>query len=102
MPLLRDLSLDKHIPDTPILWFHGMWDELIPPSKVVLPVVRKYQRARADLRFITLPLPEHVTNAAAGWLPAQAWISAVLRGASPGPRFMLAYPAPLPSGFPGT
>lgn len=79
-----------------------MWDELIPPSKVVLPVVRKYQRAGADLRFITLPLPEHVTNAAVGWMPAQAWISAVLRGASPGPRFMLAYPAPLPPEFPGT
>ncbi|AZG47141.1 lipase family protein [Gordonia insulae] len=102
MPLLRDLSLDKHIPDTPVLWFHGMWDELIPPSKVVLPVVRKYWEAGADLRFTTLPLPEHVTNAAVGWVPAQAWVSAVLRGASPGPRFKLDYPAPLPKGFPGT
>ncbi|RPA06279.1 lipase family protein [Gordonia sp. OPL2] len=102
MPLLRDLSLDKHIPDTPVLWFHGIWDELIPPSTVVLPVVRKYWQAGADLRFVTIPLPEHVTNAAVGWMPAQAWISAVLRGASPGPRFKLDYPAPLPKGFPGT
>lgn len=102
MPLLRELSLDKHIPDTPVLWFHGIWDELIPPSTVVLPVVRKYWQAGADLRFVTLPLPEHVTNAAVGWVPAQAWISAVLRGASPGPKFKLDYPAPLPEGFPGT
>lgn len=102
METLRDLSLDKHIPDTPVLWFHGIWDELIPPTKVVLPLVRKYWQAGADLRFVTIPLPEHVTNAAVGWMPAQAWISAVLRGASPGPRFKLDYPAPLPNGFPRT
>lgn len=101
MPLLKELSLDKHIPDTPVLWFHGIWDELIPPSTVVLPVVRKYWAAGADLRFATVPLPEHVANAAAGWVPAQAWISAVLRGESPGPRFKLDYPAPLPQEFPG-
>lgn len=101
MKVLRDNSLDKHIPDSPLLWFHGIWDELIPPS-VVIPTVRKYWKAGADLRFITSPLPEHVTNAVAGWYPAQVWISAVLRGLSPGPKFMLDYPAPLPKGFPGT
>ncbi len=102
MRVLRDNSLDAHIPDSPLLWFHGAWDELIPPSAVVLPIVHKYHDAGADLRFITLPLPEHVTNAVVGWLPAQTWISAVLRGLPPGPQFMLDYPAPLPAGFPGS
>nr|WP_138917950.1 lipase family protein [Gordonia effusa] len=101
MKVLRDNSLDKHIADSPILWFHGIWDELIPPSKVVIPTVRKYRAAGADLRFVTIPLPEHVVNAGVGWLPAQTWISAVLRGIDPGPTFMLDYPAPLPKGFPG-
>jgi len=101
MKVLREISLYNHVPDSPLLWFHGVWDELIPPS-VVVPTAHKYWEAGADLRFITSPLPEHVTNAVVGWLPAQAWISAVLRGISPGPRFMLDYPAPLPAGFPGT
>ncbi len=101
MKVLREISLDNHVPDSPLLWFHGIWDELIPPS-VVVPTARKYWKAGADLRFITSPLPEHITNAVVGWLPAQAWISAVLRGISPGPKFMLDYPAPLPTGFPGT
>ncbi|MFW0790407.1 lipase family protein [Gordonia sp. CPCC 205333] len=101
MKVLRDNSLDKHIADSPILWFHGIWDELIPPTTVVLPTVRKYRAAGANLRFVTIPLPEHVVNAGVGWLPAQTWISAVLRGIDPGPTFMLDYPAPLPKGFPG-
>src|SRR5690606_16144143 len=100
MRVLREISLDKHVPDSPLLWFHGIWDELIPAS-VVVPTAKKYWRQGADLRFITSPLPEHIVNAAVDWFPAQAWVSAVLRGLSPGPRFMLDYPAPLPPGFPG-
>ncbi|MFI8977338.1 lipase family protein [Nocardia asteroides] len=102
LDVLRANSISEHVPDTPVLWFHGIWDELIPPTDVVLPTVRKYRDAGVDLRFITVPLPEHLTNAAVGWVPAQAWISAVLRGMSPGPRFVLDYPAPLPAGFPGS
>ncbi|GAA4666800.1 lipase family protein [Gordonia humi] len=99
--VLREISLDRHVPDSPVLWFHGVWDELIPPS-VVVPTVREYRAAGANIRFITSPLPEHVVNAGVTWAPAQAWISAILRGADPGPTFMLDYPAPLPQGFPGT
>lgn len=98
--VLEDNSLDKHIPDTPILWFHGMWDELIPPS-VVTPTVRKYRDAGADIRFVKMPLPEHVVNASVDAQPAQAWTSAILRGMDPGPTFWIDYPGPFPEGFPG-
>lgn len=98
--VLEDNSLGKHIPDTPIFWWHGVWDELIPPGKVVLPTVQSYWEQGADMRFYTMPLPEHVTNAVAGWPPAVAWTSAVLRGLSPGPRFK-ADLAPLPADPPG-
>ncbi|MVU77649.1 triacylglycerol lipase [Nocardia sp. ET3-3] len=98
--VLQDNSLGHYIPDTPILWWHGLWDELIPPAEVVLPTVQSYWDRGADLRFYTVPVPEHVTNAVTGWLPAVAWTSAVLRGLPPGPKFMAAF-APLPPGFPG-
>ncbi|MEC3953664.1 lipase family protein [Nocardia sp. CDC153] len=98
--VLQDNSLGHYIPDTPILWWHGLWDELIPPAEVVLPTVQSYWDRGADLRFYTAPTPEHITNAVTGWIPAVAWISAVLRGLPPGPRFLAAY-APLPPGFPG-
>ncbi|WUD56426.1 lipase family protein [Nocardia sp. NBC_00511] len=100
MKVLEDNSLGKYIPDTPILWWHGMWDELIPPS-VVLPTVNDYWNRGADLRFYTVPIPEHVTNAVTGWIPAVAWTSAVLRGLSPGPKFNAQF-TPLPAGFPGS
>ncbi|QIS10474.1 triacylglycerol lipase [Nocardia arthritidis] len=100
LKVLQDNSLGKYVPDTPILWWHGMWDELIPPS-VVLPVVHSYWERGADLRFYTVPLPEHVVNAGVGWTPAVAWTSAILRGLSPGPRFMADF-KPLPPGFPGS
>ncbi|MEV0245178.1 lipase family protein [Nocardia sp. NPDC050712] len=98
---LQDNSLGKYIPDTPVLWWHGIWDELIPPSKVVLPTVQSYWDRGADLRFYTVPVPEHVVNAVTGWPPAVAWTSALLRGLPPGPKFMAAF-APLPPGFPGS
>lgn len=100
MRVLEDNSLGKHIPDTPILWWHGIWDEVVPPS-TVLPTVNKYWESGADLRFITVPLPEHGVNAVTGWTPSVAWTSAVLRGLPAGPTFNLGYPAPLPAGFPG-
>ncbi|PXX61051.1 secretory lipase [Nocardia tenerifensis] len=93
MQVLREQSLGQHIPDSPIFWFHGIWDELIPAS-VVLPVVNDYWNRGADLRFYTMPLPEHVVNAGAGWPPAVAWISAVLRGLPPGPRFKADFQLP--------
>lgn len=99
--VLEDNSLGKHIPDTPVFWYHGFWDELIPPSRVVLPTVEKYWKAGADLRFYTVPTGEHAVNDLAGWLPAVAWTSAVLRGLPPGPRFK-AEITPLPPGFPGS
>ncbi|WP_280270999.1 lipase family protein [Nocardia wallacei] len=98
--VLRSQSLGKHIPDIPLLWWNGVWDELIP-SSIVLPTVNDYWRRGADLRYYTMPLPEHLTNAVAGWLPATAWISALLRGLPPGPKFKLDYPSPLPPDFPG-
>ncbi|MFJ4650887.1 lipase family protein [Nocardia sp. NPDC088792] len=100
MKVLEDNSLGKHIPDTPVLWWHGMWDELIPPS-VVLPTIDSYWERGADLRFYTVPLPEHITNAVTGWLPAVAWTSAVLRSLPPGPKFKAEF-TPLPAGFPGS
>ncbi|MBJ8347588.1 triacylglycerol lipase [Antrihabitans sp. YC2-6] len=100
MQILEDNSLGKHIPDTPILWWHGVWDELIPPS-TVLPTVDAYWAQGADLRFYTVPLPEHGVNAVTGWPPAVAWTSAVLRGLPPGPKFKAAF-EPLPPGFPGS
>ncbi|WP_330257655.1 lipase family protein [Nocardia sp. NBC_00565] len=93
MQVLREQSLGQHIPATPIFWWHGIWDELIPAS-VVLPVVNDYWTRGADLRFYTMPLPEHITNAAAGWPPAVAWTSAVLRGLPPGPRFKADFQLP--------
>ncbi|MEV6560255.1 lipase family protein [Nocardia sp. NPDC051756] len=93
MQVLQEQSLGQHIPDSPIFWFHGIWDELIPAS-VVLPAVNDYWNRGADLRFYTMPLPEHVVNAGAGWPPAVAWISAVLRGLSPGPRFKADFQLP--------
>jgi Secretory lipase len=98
--VLDDNSLGKHIPDTPIFWWHGVWDELIPPRHVVLPTVQSYWDRGADMRFYSMPLPEHVVNAVVGWPPAVAWTTAVLRGLPPGPRFM-ADLAPLPPNFPG-
>ncbi|MBF6171842.1 lipase family protein [Nocardia blacklockiae] len=98
--VLRSQSLGKQIPDIPLLWWNGVWDELIP-SSIVLPTVNDYWQRGADLRYYTMPLPEHLTNAVAGWLPATAWISALLRGLPPGPKFKLDYPSPLPPGFPG-
>lgn len=99
--VLEDNSLGKHVPDTPIFWWHGVWDELIPPTDVVLPTVQSYWDRGADMRFYTMPLPEHIVNAVAGWPPAVAWTTAVLRGLSPGPRFK-ADIALLPDGFPGS
>ncbi|MFC9440244.1 lipase family protein [Nocardia sp. NPDC057030] len=93
MQVLREQSLGQHIPDSPIFWFHGIWDELIPAS-VVLPAVNDYWNRGADLRFYTMPLPEHIVNAGAGWPPAVAWISAVLRGLPPGPRFKADFQLP--------
>lgn len=99
LKVLQDNSLGKYIPDTPVLWWHGMWDELIPPS-VVLPTVNSYWNRGADLRFYTVPVPEHIVNAVTGWVPAVAWTSAILRGLPPGPKFKADY-QPLPPGFPG-
>ncbi|KAA8885390.1 triacylglycerol lipase [Nocardia colli] len=93
MQVLQEQSLGQHIPDSPIFWFHGIWDELIPAS-VVLPAVNDYWNRGADLRFYTMPLPEHIVNAGAGWPPAVAWISAVLRGLPPGPRFKADFQIP--------
>ncbi|MGW4737151.1 lipase family protein [Nocardia xishanensis] len=98
--VLAENSLGKHVPDTPILWWHGMWDELIPPS-AVLPTVESYWERGADLRFYTVPMPEHIVNAVTGWIPAVAWTSALLRGLAPGPKFNAAF-QPLPPGFPGS
>ncbi|MBB5915110.1 hypothetical protein BJY24_003977 [Nocardia transvalensis] len=98
--VLRSQSLGKHVPDIPLLWWNGVWDELIPTS-IVLPTVNDYWQRGADLRYYTMPVPEHITNAVAGWPPATAWISAILRGLPPGPTFKLDYPSPLPPGFPG-
>ncbi|MCS4255903.1 hypothetical protein M2405_004206 [Rhodococcus erythropolis] len=100
LQVLEENSLGKHIPDSPILWWHGIWDEVVPPS-TVLPTVNKYWDGGADMRFITVPVPEHGLNAVTGYAPAVAWTSAVLRGLSPGPKFNLGFPAPLPAGFPG-
>ncbi|WP_019201458.1 lipase family protein [Tsukamurella sp. 1534] len=99
--VLRDNSLGHHVPDIPLLWFHAPWDELIPPREVVIPTAKALYEKGADMRFFTFPAPEHLTVSAAGWMPAMIWISAVLRGMSPGPRFFLPW-QPLPEGFPGS
>nr|WP_280266768.1 lipase family protein [Nocardia wallacei] len=98
--VLQSQSLGKHIPDIPLLWWNGVWDELIPTS-IVTPTVNDYWRRGADLRYYTMPVPEHIVNAVAGWPPAVAWLSAILRGLPPGPKFKLDYPSPFPPGFPG-
>ncbi|MGB6180607.1 MAG: lipase family protein [Rhodococcus sp. (in: high G+C Gram-positive bacteria)] len=98
--ILEQNSLGKHIPDTPVLWWNGVWDELIPQS-TVLPTIRKYQNAGADLRYYTVPLPEHIVGLSVGWAPAVAWISAVLRGLPPGPTLDASF-SPLPPDFPGS
>lgn len=98
--VLEENSLGKHIPDTPVLWWHGVWDELIPPS-TVLPTVESYWARGADLRFYTVPVPEHIVNATTGWIPGVAWTSALLRGLPPGPKFKADF-KPLPPGFPGS
>ncbi|MFE3987843.1 lipase family protein [Nocardia tengchongensis] len=97
--VLADNSIGHHIPDIPLLWWHGMWDELIPPS-IILPTVDDYWNRGANLRFYTVPAPEHIVNAVLGWILATAWTSAILRGLPPGPTFKADY-QPLPPGFPG-
>ncbi|MDZ7915189.1 MAG: lipase family protein [Rhodococcus sp. (in: high G+C Gram-positive bacteria)] len=100
MRVLADNSLGKSIPDSPLLWWHGVWDELVPPSGV-LSTVQKYWDAGADLRFYTTA-PEHIVATAVSYAPALAWISAVLRGLPPGPKFKADVTAPLPADFPGS
>ncbi|CCQ13521.1 Lipase [Rhodococcus sp. AW25M09] len=99
MRVLADNSLGKAIPDSPLLWWHGVWDELVPPSGV-LPTVQKYWDGGADLRFYTTA-PEHITAVTVSYPPALAWISAVLRGLPPGPKIKADF-APLPADFPGS
>lgn len=99
LEVLRANSLGQHIPDSPVLWWHSVWDELVPQS-TVLPTVQKYWDNGADLRFYTSPIPEHITNAVAGYPPALVWISEILRGLPPGPRVKEDF-APLPADFPG-
>ncbi|GAB18300.1 putative lipase [Gordonia effusa NBRC 100432] len=98
--ILRKNSPGQQVPDIPLLWWNGIWDELIP-TEAIVPVVNDYWRRGADLRYYTMPVPEHIANAVAGWPPAVAWLSAVLRGLNPGPKFKFDYPSPLPPGFPG-
>lgn len=100
--VLKDNSLGQHIPDVPVLWYHGVWDELIWRSRVVAPIVNKYWAHGANMRYITVPSAEHIINDGVAWLPASAWLAATLRGSDPGPRVKLDYPGPLPEGFPGT
>lgn len=42
--VLAQNSIGRHVPDTPLLWWHGMWDELIPPD-IILPTVDDYWNA---------------------------------------------------------
>ncbi|MFE3194177.1 lipase family protein [Nocardia sp. NPDC059240] len=100
MKVLQDNSLGHYIPDTPVLWWHGVWDEIVPPS-TVLPTIDSYWERGANLRFYTVPVPEHGTNAVTGWLPAVAWTTAILRGLPPGPTFKADF-KPLPPGFPAS
>ena len=55
--------------------------------------MNKYWDSGADMRFITVPLPEHGLNAVTGWAPAVAWTSAVL--ALPQVRSSISGPPPL-------
>ena len=99
--VLTSQSLGKHIPDIPLLWTHGVEDELIPLA-TVRPGVETYWAAGADLRYLTLPTTEHVVTKMAGWGPSAAWVSNILRGGDAGPKFKIDSPSSFPEGFPGT
>lgn len=89
MRVLAEQSLGRpeNLPDVPIFMWHGIWDELLPWPDAIKSVVDKYWDTGVDLRYYTMPVPEHVTSDIAGVPPAVAWITAVLRGLPPGPRF---------------
>lgn len=83
----QSLGQPQHLPDMPVFMWHAIWDELLPWPDAIRSTVDKYWAGGVDLRYYTMPIPEHVAADLAGLPAAEAWISAVLRGLPPGPRF---------------
>ncbi|MFQ6398857.1 lipase family protein [Nocardia sp. KC 131] len=85
----QSLGQPQNLPGMPVFMWHGIWDELLPFPESIQSTVDKYWDGGVDLRYYTMPIPEHVAADIAGLPAAVAWITAVLRGLPPGPRFRM-------------
>ncbi len=86
--LLNDISFGRpgNEPDMPVFMWHSTTDQLLP-IEAVTPMLHAYCNAGVDIRFFTIPISEHITADIAGWPVATAWLSLLLRGGPPGPKF---------------
>ncbi|WP_433665181.1 lipase family protein [Nocardia sp. CA-128927] len=89
--ILVEQSLDQppNLPDMPVLMWHAIWDELLSFPDAIKSTVDSYWANGVDLRYFTNPIPEHVVGDVTAVPVAETWISAVLRGLSPGPKFRI-------------
>ncbi|QIS10139.1 lipase family protein [Nocardia arthritidis] len=86
--VLHDISFGvdpAHRPDMPLFMWQSTTDQLIPPQ-VIHPTIEAYCRANVDLRYLEVPISEHISADVIGWPAATAWLSWVLRGGNPGPK----------------
>ncbi|MFD6161828.1 lipase family protein [Nocardia sp. NPDC060256] len=85
----QSLGQPQNLPDMPVLMWHAIWDELLSFPDAIKSTVDSYWANGVDLRYFTNPIPEHVVGDVTAVPVAETWISAVLRGLSPGPKFRI-------------
>ncbi|MFE1591974.1 lipase family protein [Nocardia sp. NPDC058705] len=73
-------------PRMPLLMWHSTTDEILPYETTAGPLIDRYCRTGADLRFLPIPLSEHFIAAVTGIPAAMGWLSLQLRGGPTLPR----------------
>ncbi|MFD3506626.1 lipase family protein [Nocardia sp. NPDC058666] len=73
-------------PRMPLLMWHSTTDEILPYESTVGPLVDRYCRTGADLRYLPIPLSEHFLAAVTGIPAAMGWLSLQVRGGPILPR----------------